>query len=622
MGGDNEHIFMDLEQKLSKYFPKEWKKETGKGTETLGTPFVACFTVQYYVENGRVIGDKTARHLYYCQMKEQVRKSQCVQKEEIYFLLAAYALQAELGNYKKKVHIGKYFEPQDYFPQWIITKRGYEYILKNAPEMHKEQQGLTTKEAMLKFIRESCLLEDVPVHYYRLHKDKKEECPSIVLGLTLKGMYIYQEVNHIRQLLYDFPWSNVGKLTFLGKKFEIQPDGLPSARKLVYYTGCPFRSRHLLQLLSNSHRLYLNVQPVLKQIRKAEETEEKKRYRESYISDTLEMDLDQLDKHSHGSGSSRSSLRNNHLSRQSTVSHSSSHTSGIEADSRHRMSVEMAVDDPFTIEQGHRTGQSYSSGISRGSSRTSGFDSGSKGRVGYDSHDDEIELAVDEPVEIPVDSPLEITQRDGLGEGVSVDSPSLHQHYFQGFNYVSSASAYDPLVKLRGQSIDSLERVARSKHKTSTDRHSQSLDDVRLYQQQSPLSATISSDTSQSYTFGCGHGDKASQYCYTYSTADYCSSMLFDCNNPCSSSPPLEAITVSATLADFSSSAASISSASAFIFSSTDRPDQSSRVLKIYDSLSNFTVTIANIPESNRYSFPTRNIGSFIQYHTEISDSG
>uniref|UniRef100_H2ZW81 FERM domain-containing protein n=1 Tax=Latimeria chalumnae TaxID=7897 RepID=H2ZW81_LATCH len=491
---NNEHIFMDLEQKLSKYFPKEWKKETGKGTETLGTPFVACFTVQYYVENGRVIGDKTARHLYYCQMKEQVRKSQCVQKEEIYFLLAAYALQAELGNYKKKVHIGKYFEPQDYFPQWIqVIRHGCRIFMSHARNKHKNKILCTSEEALLKVMDGSSLKGKVLVHVFFFFHDKKEECPSIVLGLTLKGMYIYQEVNHIRQLLYDFPWSNVGKLTFLGKKFEIQPDGLPSARKLVYYTGCPFRSRHLLQLLSNSHRLYLNVQPVLKQIRKAEETEEKKRYRESYISDTLEMDLDQLDKHSHGSGSSRSSLRNNHLSRQSTVSHSSSHTSGIEADSRHRI-----------IEQGHRTGQSYSSGISRGSSRTSGFDSGSKGRVGYDSHDDEIELAVDEPVEIPVDSPLEITQRDGLGHVKQDLLNALHHGcHSELVLYVSSASAYDPLVKLRGQSIDSLERVARSKHKTSTDRHSQSLDDVRLYQQQSPLSATISSDTSQSYTFGC-----------------------------------------------------------------------------------------------------------------------
>lgn len=66
-------------------------------------------------------------------------------------------------------------------------------------------------------------------------------------------------------LIYAFPPQ--------GKKFEILPDGLPSARKLIYYTGCPMRSRHLLQLLSNSHRLYMNLQPVLRHIRKLEETE-------------------------------------------------------------------------------------------------------------------------------------------------------------------------------------------------------------------------------------------------------------------------------------------------------------------------------------------------------------
>lgn len=33
------------------------------------------------------------------------------------------------------------------------------------------------------------------------------------------------------------------------------------------------RSRHLLQLLSNSHRLYMNLQPVLRHIRKLEENE-------------------------------------------------------------------------------------------------------------------------------------------------------------------------------------------------------------------------------------------------------------------------------------------------------------------------------------------------------------
>lgn len=62
-------------------------------------------------------------------------------------------------------------------------------------------------------------------------------------------------------------------LSSQGKRFEIQPDGLPSARKLVYYTGSAFRSRHLLLHLSSCHRLYLSLQPALKHLRQLEETE-------------------------------------------------------------------------------------------------------------------------------------------------------------------------------------------------------------------------------------------------------------------------------------------------------------------------------------------------------------
>ncbi|XP_075453032.1 FERM domain-containing protein 1 [Ascaphus truei] len=512
---NNEYIFMDLEQKLSKYFPKEWKKETSKVTEKFSPPCVAFFRVQYYIENGRIISDKTARQLYYYHLKEQVLRSHCTHKEEIYFLLAAYALQADCGNFDHHIHMKKYFEPEAYFPHWIIAKRGSDYILKHAPEIHKEQQEMSVKEAVLNFIRQSCLLEDVPVHCYRLQKDKKEDHPSIVLGVTLRGMHIYQEVNHVRQLLYDFPWSNVGKLTFLGKKFEIQPDGLPSARKLVYYTGCPFRSRHLLQLLSNSHRLYLNIQPVLKQIRKIEEAEEKKRYRESYISDNMEMDLDQPDENSRGS--SKGSAKNNRLSRQSTVSHCSSHTSGIESDSHHRMSAEMSVDEPFGIETVHRKEKSYCSTISHSSS---GIDSGSKGRAEGDSQDDEVELAVDVPEELQVDDPLETKPSDLETEEECVDSPPLGQHCWQGIGQLVFPTT-NGTVKLSGQSVDSLDQVKMSKPRNSPDRYSQSLDDVRIYQQNHPLfNTTLTSDTSQSYTFGCATEDKVIDYGCVYTTAD------------------------------------------------------------------------------------------------------
>lgn len=45
--------------------------------------------------------------------------SQCIQREEAYFLLAAFALQADLGNFKRNKHFGKYFDPEAYFPPWV-----------------------------------------------------------------------------------------------------------------------------------------------------------------------------------------------------------------------------------------------------------------------------------------------------------------------------------------------------------------------------------------------------------------------------------------------------------------------------------------------------------------------
>lgn len=76
------------------------------------------------------------------------------------------------------------------------------------------------------------------------YKDKKEVEASLTLGLTLRGIQIFQvgvvyykqsvnwmsnanmmvhsltprvlqNVGSVRQLLYDFPWTNVGKLVFV-----------------------------------------------------------------------------------------------------------------------------------------------------------------------------------------------------------------------------------------------------------------------------------------------------------------------------------------------------------------------------------------------------------------------
>ncbi|XP_037127597.1 FERM domain-containing protein 6 isoform X1 [Syngnathus acus] len=472
---DNEHIFLDMEEKLTKYLPKEWKQESGKGFEKRAFPLVLCIKVQYYVENGRLISERKARHLYYSDLRERVLRSECRQQEEVYFQLAGYAMQADLGDHqlpKEGEECVPYFEPKEYFPPWIIAKRGLNYLLCHGPKVHQDLWGMSARDAVLLFIRESCRLEDVPVTFYRLQKDKKEERGTAVLGLTLRGMQVYQEANNIRHLLYDFPWSNVGRLTFLGKKFEIQPDGLPSARKLVYYTGSSFRSRHLLLHLSRSHRIYLSLQPALRHLRQLEESEEKKRYRESYISDDLDLDPP-------GSESSPG------LSRISTGS------SGIEADTRqHSISTEMTSMEEEAEQKAEKCSYSAASQVS---SSTSGLGSGRKAHT-EDEEWKEQEMKADVRQEVVADYPDEMFQMANLLDELSVDC--------RLFSETKSAENKVCLPEHLLIGDKTSIQVVETKSYASVDRHSQSLDDVSLFAPQSPLGTTLPADSSHSYTFG------------------------------------------------------------------------------------------------------------------------
>lgn len=67
--------------------------------------------------------------------------------------------------------------------------------------------------------------------------------------------------------------SQPGLLSAQGERFELWPHGQPAARRLVYHTGCAWRSRHLLRLLRTSHQLHLGLQQARQQLQRLEEAE-------------------------------------------------------------------------------------------------------------------------------------------------------------------------------------------------------------------------------------------------------------------------------------------------------------------------------------------------------------
>lgn len=80
-----------------------------------------------------------ARYYYYWHLRKQVLLSQCIQREEAYFLLAAFALQADLGNFKRNKHFGKYFEPEDYFPQWVSVSDAHHMWAEGVSDLSEQK---------------------------------------------------------------------------------------------------------------------------------------------------------------------------------------------------------------------------------------------------------------------------------------------------------------------------------------------------------------------------------------------------------------------------------------------------------------------------------------------------
>ncbi|KAM7370743.1 hypothetical protein PAMP_010267 [Pampus punctatissimus] len=297
---DNEYLFLDLEQKLSQYFSKRWSRGF------LMVPIILFLRVQYYVENGQLIWSSKVQQLYYTELRQKVLRSQSRHQEALLFQLAASALQAEVGDLEQREGSDEeeeeegeekrqekkhrhYFIPEDYFPSWLIKRRGREYLLQHSPVLHSELRGVSRSQAILQFIKEASSLQDGAVTFYRMRQEKKELKCSILLGVTLKGVCIYQEVEGKQCLMYDLSWTNIDRFTFQGCKFEIHAVGSLCLPKLLYYTHSAFHSKHILRHLSGSHRLDINTREAVSYIQQLEDMQASQFYKEAYICDTVRL---------------------------------------------------------------------------------------------------------------------------------------------------------------------------------------------------------------------------------------------------------------------------------------------------------------------------------------------
>ncbi|XP_022253578.1 protein expanded-like isoform X2 [Limulus polyphemus] len=297
MLSNGEYIFIDQNIKLAKYAPKGWRNQAGSGVDATGVPYLTLYLlVQFYVDSHLLISDKIARHHYYLQLRENVIKYRHSLSDDRAFILAAYALQADVGNLNKGKHHGKYFEPSVYFPSWILERLGEKYIIQHLPKMHQDNWGLSKTEAQAYYIKEASDTKAAHnMHLFSVKRKKGKLFDDVWLGICCNGIEIYEEnLGITKRRLSSFSWPGITKLHFDKKKFEIIMPGQHKSRKFIYYGNSEEVTKNILFLCKLNHQFSMVIQPKLQEMKKLKLDGEEKNYRESYIySDNLDLAWEQ-----------------------------------------------------------------------------------------------------------------------------------------------------------------------------------------------------------------------------------------------------------------------------------------------------------------------------------------
>jgi hypothetical protein len=89
------------------------------------------FRVKFFVNDPLLLRNPTTRHLYYLQLRKNYLSINHKISEEKYFQLASLAILVDYGHYNSKLHSNKYFDPNNYFPSWVILYFKLNTLLSN-----------------------------------------------------------------------------------------------------------------------------------------------------------------------------------------------------------------------------------------------------------------------------------------------------------------------------------------------------------------------------------------------------------------------------------------------------------------------------------------------------------
>uniref|UniRef100_A0A8C1IS44 FERM domain containing 5 n=2 Tax=Cyprinus carpio TaxID=7962 RepID=A0A8C1IS44_CYPCA len=197
-------------------------------------PYTMCLRVKFYPPDPAALKEEITRYLVFLQIKRDLYHGRLLCKSSDAATLAAFILQAEIGDYDPGKH------PEGYSSKFQFFPKHSERLERRIAEIHKSELiGQSPETAELNFLKKAQTLETYGVDP---HPCKDVSGNAAFLAFTPFGFVVLQGNRRIHFL----KWNEVTKLKFEGKTFHIYATHQEDQKIiLTYFAPTPEACKHL-----------------------------------------------------------------------------------------------------------------------------------------------------------------------------------------------------------------------------------------------------------------------------------------------------------------------------------------------------------------------------------------
>ncbi|XP_072051196.1 FERM domain-containing protein 3-like isoform X7 [Amphiura filiformis] len=184
-------------------------KSIAKQLKGTGPHYTCIFRVKYYPEDPGAVREEITRYQLFLQLKRDLFHGRLLCSIDDAAWLGAYIIQSNLGDYDEDDH-----EP-GYGDSFEIIPRQPEKLERKMEEIHEMKlKGQVPAEAEKNFITKAHALATYGVDP---HPVRDIYGTQLYVGLTYRGLSLFKG----NQLIQNFPWPDIKKLSYEGRTFFV-----------------------------------------------------------------------------------------------------------------------------------------------------------------------------------------------------------------------------------------------------------------------------------------------------------------------------------------------------------------------------------------------------------------